>query len=114
MALHTGSGEGTASPEVDKPIKFWVGEKGLETRIAEVLSNEEFNSRDPNDFEPNMHWYDVTVASQADKEAWVKTQDLILAYKWTPNQSRAEQTEGAAKIKELEAKLKELESKVGL
>jgi hypothetical protein len=98
--------------ENTKTLTFSVAEHGLDTMLDEVLSEEEFNSRSREDFEPNRHWYDITVANESDKDRWVNAKNEWLSLAWSPNQSREEQTKNSERMGKLEDEMRELENKV--
>ena len=105
-----------SSPEskeiLSKPITFHVAEHGLETSIDEILSDEDFNKRDKEDFEPNRNWYSVDVATEEDKNKWVDLRNKWLNLAWTPNQDSDTREENADKMRKIEQKMRELENKV--
>ncbi len=94
-----------------KPVTFHVAEHGLETSVDEVLSSEDFSGRDPQDFEPNRHWYVVTVANKGDKKRWIQLRNEWLGCAWTPNQSSEERSENADRMREIEKEMRDLENK---
>lgn len=109
--------EGVTPPQESKekmqqPVTFHVAEHGLETSVDEVLSDEDFQGRDPEDFEPNRNWYAVTVASDADKNRWVELRNEYLTCSWTPNQSTEEREKNADRMREIEKEMRDLENKV--
>ena len=109
--------EGATPPQeskekMQKPVTFHVAEHGLETSVDAVLSNDEFYDRDPEDFEPNRNWYDVTVASEEDEKKWIELRNEYLSCAWTPNQGTDERRENADRMREIENEMRELENKV--
>ena len=104
--------EGVAVKEqVGTPVKFYVGEKGLQTAIYDFMTEEEFLSQDDDDFEPNVNWQAITVANKADMEKWVDLKNAWLGAAWAPNQNPDTRNENVQKMKDLEEKMEELESK---
>ena len=108
--------EGATPPQeskekMQKPVTFHVAEHGLETSVDEVLSDEDFQGRDPEDFEPNRHWYDVTVANEVDKKKWIDLRNEWLSCSWTPNQDMNERSENADRMREIEKEMRDLENK---
>ena len=109
--------EGTTPPQeskekMQKPVTFHVAEHGLETSVDEVLSDKDFQARDPEDFEPNRNWYTVTVANKADMNQWVELRNEYLACAWTPNQSAEEREENGDRMRKIEKEMRDLENKV--
>ncbi len=110
------SPEGGPAPEQREQetpsISFHVAEYGLETSLDEVLSDDEFNSRDPEEFEPNRNWYSVTVANEADQKRWTELRNQYLDAAWTPNQDEETREENAEIMRKAEQEMRELENKV--
>jgi len=109
--------EGRTSPQErkegeGKPVIFHVAEHGLETSLDEVLSDEEFNNRDHQDFEPNRHWETITVANEDDMNRWVQLRNEWLSCAWTPNQDSETRSENADRMREIEKEMRSLENKV--
>ena len=95
-----------------KPITFYVGEsKRLSTHIVDVLSQQEFFDRDPQDFDPSIEWDPVTVASQEDQKQWVDLRNQWLKAAWTPNQASEERTENSQRMNQLKKQMSALEEK---
>ena len=87
-------------------LTFVVGEMGLDTRLSTIYDTEaEFFQDDP---PANHSWTHVTVASEADREAWIAAKNRWLAAAWTPNQTREEREENARIEREAEAEMSRL------
>jgi len=93
----------------DKPVVFHIAHRGLEQSLHEVVTDEEFKKREPNDFEPNLNWDTVKVANEAAKQKWVDLENEWLNLAWESNQSPDEQVENGKRMKEIEAEKKALE-----
>ncbi len=90
-------------------VTFHVAEHGSSMSLDEVLSAEDFESRDQGDFEPNRHWHEVTVTNEADKDAWVALKNEWLELQWTPNQTDEERAKNAVRMHEIETEMEKLE-----
>lgn len=99
-----------AMEEMEKEnVTFHVAEHGLETSLDEVMSDDEWNDADNEDFAPNRNWYSVTVKSEADKKRWVDLKNEWLSCAWTPNQDMDERSENADRMREIEKEMRSLE-----
>lgn len=97
--------------KMGQPVTFHVAEHGLETSVDEVLSDRDFQGRDPKEFKLNRSWHTVTVASGADKDRWVKLRNEYLTCAWTLNQSAEECKKNGDRMREIEKEMLELENK---
>ena len=93
---------------INNPITFYVCENGLETSIEHTLSVNEFLDKDLQDFEPNRHWYSITVANRIEQQTWIDLRNRYLSCCWTPNQNREELSENEKEIKELSKQMDQL------
>lgn len=99
-----------ATEEMEKEnVTFHVAEYGLETSVDKVMSRDEWNDADDNDFEPNRYWYSITVKNEADKKKWVQLRNKWLSCAWTPNQDYEEKSENEYRMHEIEKEMRSLE-----
>ena len=52
-------------------VVFHVAERGLETSISGWMTGAEFYSTPADQFEPNLNWSRVTVASEEARDEWI-------------------------------------------
>ena len=90
----------------NRKVPFVIGTSGLNTSIDEYYLESDWQKAD---LPPNMNWEHVTVASYADKNAWLAAKNAWLEAAWTPNQSDGDRRENAQIMRDAEKRMTELE-----
>ena len=91
--------------ETQQLINFVIGIRGMETSIAEFFTEEEWNDLSNEDMPANTQWDHVSVASEADMDAYIAAQNRYLEADWTPNQSPEEREENGRIMAEAQAEM---------
>jgi hypothetical protein len=90
--------------ETQQLVNFVIGFRGLETSIAEFFMENEWYNTPSEELPPNTQWEHVSVASEADMNAYIAAQNRYLEAAWTPNQT-AEREENSRIMAEAQAEM---------
>jgi hypothetical protein len=90
-------------------ITFYVGMTGLNIRIDEFMTEDEWKNMPAEDFPANVTWESATVADEQAMNRWIAAKNKWLCAAWTPNQSYEDQQDNIIVMREAAAEMDSLE-----
>lgn len=90
-------------------ITFYVGMTGLNIRIDEFLTQDEWDNMPAEDFPANVTWESATVANEQAMNEWIAAKNTWLCAAWTPNQSYEDQQDNKVVMREASETMQRLE-----
>ncbi len=90
-------------------VTFYVGMTGLDIRIDEFMTQDEWDNTPADDFPSNVNWESATVTDKQAMNQWIAAKNRWLCAAWTPNQSYDDQQDNIAVMREAAAEMDRLE-----